>query len=57
MIIMMLLRSTIITQRYLAHEVRDDTVEGRSLVAVSLLAGAQGAEVLTGLGDDVAPQL
>merc|ERR550534_335467 len=41
----------------LAHEVGDDAVEGGSLVAVSLLAGAQGAEVLGGLGDDVAPQL
>jgi len=41
----------------LAHEVGDDTVEGGSLVAVSLLAGAQGAEVLAGLGDDVASQL
>ena len=41
----------------LAHEVGDDTVEGGSLEAVSLLAGAQGAEVLIGLGDDVSSQL
>ena len=41
----------------LAHEVGDDTVEGGSLEAVSLLAGAQGAEVLTGLGDNVSSQL
>ena len=54
---MMLLRRTRITRTYLAHEVGDDTVEGGSLVAVTLLAGAQGAEVLGGLGDDVAPQL
>lgn len=54
---MMLLRRTRITRAYLAHEVGDDAVEGGSLVAVSLLAGAQGAEVLGGLGDDVAPQL
>lgn len=32
-------------------------MEGGSLEAVSLLAGAQGAEVLTGLGDDVSSQL
>jgi len=31
----------------LAHEVRDDTVEGRALEAEALLAGAQGAEVLS----------
>ena len=42
---------------YLAHEVGDDTVEGGALVAVSLLPGAQGAEVLRGLGDNIAPQL
>ena len=53
----MLLRRSTITRGYLAHEVGDDTVEGGSLVAVSLLAGAQGAEVLAGLGDDVASQL
>lgn len=41
----------------LAHEVRDDAVEDRSLVAESLLAGAQGAEVLGRLRDDVAAQL
>ena len=42
---------------YLAHEVGDDAVEGGTLEAVSLLAGAQGAEVLRGLGDDVSSQL
>ena len=42
---------------YLAHEVGDDAVEGGTLEAVSLLAGAQGAEVLGGLGDHVSSQL
>ena len=32
-------------------------MEGGSLVAVALLTRAQGAEVLTGLGDDVISQL
>ena len=35
----------------LKHEVRDDTVEGRALVAEALLASAKGTEVLGGLGD------
>lgn len=35
----------------LEHEVRDDTVERRALVAETLLAGAESAEVLGGLGD------
>lgn len=37
----------------LEHELRDDTVEGRALVAKALLAGAKGTEVFSGLGDDV----
>ena len=37
----------------LAHEVLDDTVEGGALVAESLLASAEGAEVLGALGGDV----
>ena len=41
----------------LAHEVGDNTVEGGTLETVSLLAGAQGAEVLTGLGNDISSQL
>jgi len=41
----------------LAHEVGDDTVEGRSLEPVPLLSGAQGTEVLGGLGDNVLTQL
>ena len=31
---------------YLAHEILDDAVEGRALVAEALLAGAESAEVL-----------
>lgn len=41
----------------LAHEVGNDTVEARSLEAESLLASAQGTEVLSGLGDHVGAQL
>lgn len=37
----------------LEHEVGDDTVEGRALVAESGSTGAQLLEVLGGLGDDV----
>lgn len=36
---------------------RDDAVEDRSLVAVTLLAGAQCAEVLGSLGNDVCVDL
>ena len=42
---------------YLAHEIGDDPVEGGALVSESLLSGAQGAEVLGGLGDHVSSQL
>jgi hypothetical protein len=35
----------------LKHEVRDDSVEGRALVAETLLASAESTEVLGGLGD------
>ena len=41
----------------LAGEVGDDPVEGGALVSESLLSGAQGAEVLGGLGDHVSSQL
>jgi len=41
----------------LAHEVGDDTVERAALVAKALLAGAEGTEVLGGLGDDVSTEL
>lgn len=41
----------------LQHEARDHTVENGAQVAEALLASAQGAEVLGGLGGDVAPQL
>jgi PIN domain nuclease of toxin-antitoxin system len=37
----------------LKHEVGDDTVEGRSLVSVSILTSAEFTEVAGGLGDDV----
>lgn len=37
----------------LEHELRDDAVEGRAGVAEALLAGAESAEVLSGLGDNV----
>jgi len=35
----------------LEHELRDDTVERRALVAETLLASAESAEVLGSLGD------
>ena len=41
----------------LEHELRDDTVEGRSLVAEALLASAESTEVLSGLGDNVIEEL
>lgn len=37
----------------LEHELGDDTVEGRALVAEALSTGAQLLEVLGGLGNDV----
>lgn len=37
----------------LEHELRDDAVEGRAGVAKALLASAESAEVLSGLGDNV----
>jgi len=37
----------------LEHELGDDAVEGRALVAEALLAGAEGTEVLGRLGDNV----
>ena len=41
----------------LTHEVGDDTVEAGALVAESLLAGAEGTEVLSSLGDHVIAEL
>lgn len=41
----------------LEHELRDDAVELAAGVAEALLAGAEGAEVLGGLGDDVVEEL
>lgn len=41
----------------LKHEIRDDTVELGAGVAEALLASAEGAEVLDGLGDDVVEEL
>lgn len=38
----------------LNHEVLDDTVESRSLVAEALFASGEGTEVLSGLGDSLA---
>ena len=38
----------------LAHESRDDTVEGRSSKAESLLSSAKSTEVLSCLGDNIA---
>jgi hypothetical protein len=37
----------------LEHEVGDDSVERRALVAKALLAGAESTEVLSGLGDNI----
>lgn len=41
----------------LEHELGDDTVELGASIAVALLAGAESAEVLSGLGDDVVKEL
>ena len=41
----------------LKHELRDNAVEGRTSVSEALLAGAESAEVLSGLGDDVIKQV
>lgn len=41
----------------LAHEVGDDAVECGALVSVALFAGAQGAEVLACLGNDIGAKL
>ena len=42
---------------HLAHEVGDHPVEGGALEPEALLAGAEGAEVLRGLGHHVSAQL
>ena len=41
----------------LAHEVGNHAVEGGALVAVALLPGAQGAEILAGPRNNIVPQL
>lgn len=41
----------------LNHEVLDDTVEGRTLVAEVFLSGSEGTEVLSGLRCDTPSQL
>ena len=41
----------------LKHELGDDTVEGRALVAKAILAGAELTEVAGGLGNDVVVEL
>lgn len=41
----------------LEHEVGDDSVEGRALVAEALLASAESTEVLSGLGDHVVEEV
>lgn len=41
----------------LKHELRDHAVEFGARVAEALLAGAEGAEVLDGLGDDIVEEL
>lgn len=41
----------------LEHELGDDTVEDRALVAEALLAGAESTEVLGSVGSDIAAQL
>jgi hypothetical protein len=41
----------------LKHEIGDDTVELGARVAEALLASAEGAEVLDGLGDDIVEEL
>ena len=41
----------------LEHEVGDDAVERRASIAVTLLAGAESAEVLGSLGDNVIVEL
>ncbi len=45
-----------IEQAYLYHEARDDPVKDGALVAESLLVGAEGAEILCGLGHHVRSQ-
>ena len=41
----------------LEHELRDNAVEGRASVSETLLAGAESAEILGGLGDNVVVKL
>ena len=41
----------------LEHELGDDSVEGRALVAEALLASAEGTEVLSSLRDDIVEEV
>ena len=41
----------------LAHELGNDTVEGRSSITEALLSSAQGAEVFGSFGDYICPEL
>jgi hypothetical protein len=41
----------------LEHELGDDTVEGGTSIAESLLASAESTEVLSSLGDDVVEEV
>jgi len=41
----------------LAHEVGDDAVENATLVTKALLSCAEGTEILSSLGNNIAPQL
>lgn len=53
----MITEHTFWQRSHLAHELRDDAVEGGTLVAETLLASAEGAEVLSGLGDHIGVEL
>lgn len=41
----------------LKHELRDDTVKFAACIAKALLASAQGAEVLSSLGNDIVEEV
>ena len=41
----------------LKHELRDNSVERRTLVAEALLASAEGTEVLSSLRDDIVEEV
>lgn len=46
-----------LSRPHLAHELRDDAVEGGAFVAEALLPGAEGPEVLRGFGDHISVEL